>query len=393
MSDLNPSPPAPRLVSAVMVDEWSHLLPGPERSAFVGACTEAGADDGRLQSILGRYFSTWKTTLMADDLSRLQMLATYVQIRDYVKVIWLEDDYDFEETSPSESSVIWPRHEDGQVAAEALGVGLLKAMLAAQQLRPDRLEIRDKRSTRACSDPETAAILARNILDGADLAVTAFILRKEFAMTTVITAELSAEHQGQGTGFSILRKADLCLRQNLNLNSYWADQILLHAPALKELSLSFWKPCHMPHTPAFVLENKAWPVLEKLEVCGAMLSAPSIMAILSKSEQSLTGISFRLTTLGKNSTWAELLSRIGNEFPHLTWFKLTYLSEGPTAEFRINFLDLEKDSVISEPYRTGLKMLKKGPAGNKRIPVVEYRGPDATHVLRIVAECAVAVRL
>src|ERR1700732_504146 len=112
MSDLNPSPPAPRLVSAGMVDEWSHLLPGPERSAFVGACTEAGADDGRLQSILGRYFSTWKTSLMADDLSRLQMLATYVQIRDYVKVICLEDNSDeFEETSPSESSAIWPRHE------------------------------------------------------------------------------------------------------------------------------------------------------------------------------------------------------------------------------------------------------------------------------------------
>ena len=53
------------------------------------------------------------------------------------------------------------------------------------------------------------------------------------------------------------------------------------------------------------------------------------MVILSKSEQSLTGISFRLTTLGNNSTWAELLNRIGNEFPHLTWFKLAHLSEGP----------------------------------------------------------------
>jgi hypothetical protein len=388
MSDLNPSPPAPRLVSAGMVDEWSHLLPGPERSAFVGACTEAGADDGRLQSILGRYFSTWKTSLMAGDLNRLQMLTTYVQIRDYVKVICLKDDSDEIETSPSESSAIWPRHEDGQVAAEALGVGLLKAMLAAQQLRPDRLEIRDKRSARAPSDPETAAILARNILDGADLAVTAFILRKESPMTTIIVAELSAKHQGQGTGFSILRKADLCLSQNLN--SYWADQILLHAPALKELSLSFWQPRHMPHTPSFILNNKAWPTLEKLELCMAMLSAPSIMAILSKSEQSLTGISFRLTTLGNNSTWAELLSRIGNGFPHLTWFKLTHLSEGPIGQSQITFLDLDKDSVVSEPYKTGLKMLQKGSAGTKRIPGVEYGGPDANYVLRIVAECAVA---
>ncbi len=394
MTDLNPSPlspPAPRLVSASMVDEWSHLLPTPDRSAFVGACTEAGADDVRLQPILGHYFSTWKTSLMADDLSRLQMLATYVEIRDYVKVIRLEDDSDeVEETSPSESSAIWPRHEDGQVAIEALGVGLLKAMFAAQQLRPDRLEIRDKRSVRAPSDPETAAILARDILDGADLAVTAFILRKESPMTTIIAAELSAEHQGQGTGFSILRKADLCLSQNFNSSSYWADQILLHTPSLKELSLSFWKPRHMPHTPPFILDNTAWPALERLELSMAMLSAPSLMAILSRSEQSLTGISFRLSTLGDNSTWAELLSRIGNEFPHLTWFKLTHLSEGSVGQYQISFLDLDKDSVVSEPYKIGLKMLQKGSAGTKRIPSVEYGGPDANHVLRIVAECAVA---
>ncbi|KAI1078679.1 hypothetical protein F5B20DRAFT_546906 [Whalleya microplaca] len=390
MSDLNPSQPAPRLMSAGVVDEWSRLLPGPERGAFVGACTEAGADGGRLRSILGRYFSTWKTSLMADDLSRLHMLAAYVQILDYVKVIWLEDDSDeFEETSPSKSSAIWPRrHEDGQVVAEALGVELLKSMLAARQLRPDRLEIRDKRTARAPSDPETAVILARDILDGADLAVTNFVLRKESPMTTIIAAELSAEHQGQGTGFSILRKADLCLSQNLN--SYCANQILLHAPALKELSLSFWQPRHMPHTPPFILDNTSLPALEKLELSMAMLSAPSIMAILSKSEQSLTGISFRLTTLGNNSTWAELLSRIGNEFPHLTWFKLTHLSEGPVGRSRITFSDLDKDLVVSEPYRTGLKLQQKGSACTKRIPGVEYGGPDANHVLRIVAGCAVA---
>ena len=57
---------------------------------------------------------------------------------------------------------------------------------------------------------------------------------------------------------------------------------------------------------------------------------------------------------------------------------------------RITFLDLEKDVVVSEPYKAGFKMLQKGSAGTKRIPRVEYEGPDANHVLRIVAECAVA---
>ncbi|KFY07831.1 hypothetical protein V492_06785 [Pseudogymnoascus sp. VKM F-4246] len=383
---MNLSPQEPRLVSAGMVDEWSHLLPRPERSAFVEACTEAGADDGRLQPTLSRYFSTWKTSLMADDLSRLKMLATYVQIRDYVKVIYVEDDSDeFEETSLPKS-FIWPRHEDGQIAAEALGVGLLKAMLAAKQLRPDRLEVKDKRGIQGTSDPEVAATLARNILNGADLAVTTFILRKGSPMTTIVTAELSAEHQGQGIGFSILRKADLCLNQNLN--SYWADRILLHAPALKELSLYFWQPPNLSYNLPIVLEDKICPSLEKLELHSATLSAPTIMAMLGRSTQSLTGISFSMITLNNNSTWAELLSRIGNEFPHLTWFKFFVLSEGWS---RITFLDLE-DSVAIEPYKTGLIMPRKpNPDGTKRISRVEYGGPDASHVLRIVAECAKAV--
>ncbi|TVY52960.1 hypothetical protein LCER1_G005308 [Lachnellula cervina] len=388
MSDLNPLDPASLLMNAGMVDDWSQLLPGPGRSAFLEACTEADSDDGRLRTVLGRYFSTWKTSLMADDLSRLQMLATCVQVREYVKVICVEDDFDeFEETSLSESSIIWPRHEDGQVAVETLGEELLKSMLAAKQLLPDRLEIRDKRTSRAPSDPETAALLARNILDGADLAITAFSVRKESPMTTIIAAELSAEHQSQGTGFSILRKAELCL--NHNLNSYWANQILFHAPALKELSLSFFQPHNIPRITPFVLSDMSLPKLEKLELSMAILPVKSIMAILSQSEQSLTDISFRLITLVNNSPWAELLNRISNEFPHLARFKLTHLSEGPIGQSQVTFPGLDKVSVVGEPYRNGLKLLQKGPAGNKRIPGVEYRGPDANHVLRIVAKVAV----
>jgi hypothetical protein len=399
MSDPNLSPPALGLVSANMIDQWSHLLPGPERSAFVKACTEAGADEGRLQSILTRYFSTWKTTLMADDLSRLQMLAIAKneQIRCYVKVIWLEDETDkigYDEVSPSESFVIWPRLKDGRVAAEALGVELLKAMLASQQLRPDRLEIRDKRSIYADDaplDPETAAILARNILDGADLAITAFTLRTLSAYETMIAAELSAEHQGQGIGFSLVRKADLRFTKILNPYSYWADRILLHGLALKELSLSFSQPSTTPHLPPFILNNTVWPALEKFELSMSRLPISTIIAILSNSQQSLTGISFFLMTLGEESTWADVLSRIANEFPHLTWFELTNLSEGNIPTRPINFISLlDKDLMASEPYKSGLKMKQRGTGDYKRISRVVYEGPSASHVLGIVAECAVA---
>lgn len=333
---------------------------------------------------------------MADDLSRLQMLAKYAQIRNYVKVICLEDDsIKVKEGSPLESSAIWPRHKDGQVVAESIGVGLLKSMLATKQLRPVRLEIRDtpldESDPNTFSNPETAAVLARNILIGADLAVTDFVLKKGSAMTTIITAELSTENQGQGIGFSILHKAQLCLSHNLNSSSYWADQIFLHAPVLKELSLSFSQPHHMLHTPSFFLNNKTFPSLEKLELSMSRLSILSIMAILSNSKQSLTGISFHLVTLGNDSTWAELLSRICNDFAHLTWFKLTNLSEGPMGELRITFPDLDRDSVVGEPYKKGLKLVQRRPVGApKRIPGVEYVGADANHVLNIVAEHTVA---
>ena len=395
MSDSNRSRPASRLVSASIVDEWSHLLPAPDCTAFIAACTEAEADDQRLQAVLSCYFSTWKTSLMGDDLRRLQMLARDVQIRDYVKVIHLEDDTDeFGERPPSESDVIWPRHGDGQVVTKALGVALLNSMLAAQQLCPNRFEIKDKYPEAETSDPEIAAILARDILDGADLAVTDFVLDKTSSTTTIITAELSTEHQGQGKRFSILRKAKLRLRRNLISDSYWADQILLHAPVLKELKLSFSKPHNVGNTPSLIVHSTALPVpaLEKLELYKGRLSVQSIMAILSNSKQSLTGISIRIITLSTNSIWAELLSRLHKEFPNLTWFKLEFLFEGPFSEIQLRFPGIDKDSAVGELYTNGLKVVKRGPVGARRIPGVEYRGRDASHVLRIVSEYAVAVR-
>lgn len=390
MSDSNRSQPA----SVSIVDEWAYLLPSPDRSAFIAACTEAKADNQRLQDILSRYFSTWKTTLMGDDLSRLQMLATYVQIRDYIKVIHLEDDTDeFRETLPLESDTIWPRHKDGQIVTEALGVELLNSMLVSHQLYPDRLEIKDKYTAVEQSDPEIAAILARDILDGADLAVTDFVLKKTTPTTTIINAELSTEHQGQGKRFSILRKAQLDLSRDLISKSYWADQILLHAPMLKELSLSFTQLDNVANNPSFIVHNTALPMpaLEKLELSMGMLSVQSIMAILSNSKQSLTGISIRIFTLYTNSTWAELLSYFHNEFPNLTWFQLKFLYEKSIPTLQLTFPGLlDKDSTVRKRYANEMKLVERGPIDARRMSGVEYSGSDASHVLRIISEYAVA---
>ncbi|PQE29889.1 Ribosomal S8 protein [Rutstroemia sp. NJR-2017a WRK4] len=407
MSDSNSSPLASRPISAGMFDDWSRLLRDTDRRGFLQACTEAEADDERLQAVLIRYFATWRTNLMGDDLSRLQKLAASERIRDCVKVICVEDDFDYiVEDEPDDYEevmelyerfnykpiLIWPRHEYGQVVTEALGIELLKSVLVAKQLRPDRIEIKDKGHNRRCSNPEAAGVFARNILDGADLAIKAFNVNIEWATTTIIVAELSPEYQGQGMGLSNLHSARLILRESLRLrlDSYWANQILYHAPALKELKLSFWLPSGMIiyMGAPWIIEHPPLLKLEKLEISDVHLSIQNVMAILGESQQSLKSISLTTITLVRDSTWRELLTRIASEFPHLTWFRIALIREGYRDHFQVVFPGLKNDSVLGEPYKNGLILVEKGPVDNRRISGVEYGGPHAKHVLKILAEHA-----
>ncbi|PQE09825.1 Ribosomal S8 protein [Rutstroemia sp. NJR-2017a BBW] len=392
MSDSNSSSLASQPISANMFDDWSRLLRDTDRRKFLEACTEAEADDERLQAVLIRYFATWRTNLMGDDLSRLQMLAACERIRDCVKVVCVEDDFDYiveDEPDDYEEILIWPRHEDGQVVTEALGIELLKSVLVAKQLRPDRIEIKDKGHNRKPSDPEAAALFAHKILDGADLALTAFSVNMEWATTTIIAAELSPEHQGQGMGLSILHSAKVILRYRLD--SYWANQILYHAPALKELNLSFWRPSRgiIYLGAPLIIDHPSLLKLERLEIGDVQLSIQNVMAILGQSQQSLKSISLTMITLVMDSTWLELLTRIASEFPHLTWFRIASIRQGPgNDQFQVVFPGLKNDSVLGEPYRNGLILIERGPVDNRRMPGVEYGGPHAHHVLKILAEHA-----
>jgi hypothetical protein len=398
MSDLKSS------TSAGMFDDWSRLLRDTDRRKFLQACTEAEADDERLQAVLSRYFSTWRTNLMGDDLSRLQMLAACERIRDCVKVVCVEDDFDYiDDDDPEDLEevielyerfnynpiLIWPRHEDGQIVTEALGIELLNSVLVAKQLRPD---IKDKGNNSRPSDPEAAGFFARNILDGADLALKAFSVNMEWPTTTIIVAELSPEDQGQGMGLSILHSAKLMVRNyaRYRLDSYWANQILYHAPALKELKLSFWQPRGMEFWEAtLIIDHPSLLKLERLEISGVCLSIQNVMAILGESQQSLKGISLTGIELVGDSTWLELLTRIASEFPHLTWFRIAFIRQWPgNDQFQVVFPGLKNDSVLGEPYRNGLILVEKGPVDNRRMSGVEYGGPHAHHVLKILAEHA-----
>lgn len=113
-------------------------------------------------------------------------------------------------------------------------------MLLVKYFRRDRIEILDHRTFLEPSDPDVAASFARDILDGTDLAITSISVGHGSADTTVIAADFSAQRQGHGVGFSILRCAELCIKYDFR--SYWPTQILYHAPAFEQLQLSFRSP-------------------------------------------------------------------------------------------------------------------------------------------------------
>ena len=117
---------------------------------------------------------------MALDLQKLETLVAREELREYVKVLCIEDDFDEDaETATPETPNIWPRDRNGKVITEVLGLKSLKSMLLARHLCPDKIEIRDRRTMLAPSDPEVAGALARDILEGADLAITSISMGRD----------------------------------------------------------------------------------------------------------------------------------------------------------------------------------------------------------------------
>jgi hypothetical protein len=321
---------------------------------------------------------------MGLDLPKLEALAKDEELREYVKVIRIEDDFDWE-TTPSASSNIWPRDESGKVIVDALAVQSLKYMLLVKRFRPDRIEILDHRTFLEPSDPDVALSFARDILDGTDLAMTSISVGHESADTTVIAADFSAQRQGHGVGFSILRCADLCLKYDFR--SYWPTQILYHAPALEQLQLSFWSPPKgvVEASPDPMLSSEMlMPKLQRLKFLCASLPARTVMQLLANSRDSLTSVSFRLMDLTEGSTWRELLDRIGCEYPGLTSFNLRNLSEGRFGSHKIFYPRLSHD-LVAVQYRTGLELQRKPRSGNGVVCGVRYQGSGGSELLKTVA--------
>ncbi|KAK5738246.1 hypothetical protein LTR17_006123 [Elasticomyces elasticus] len=163
---------------------------------------------------------TWRTNLIPLDLQKLEAVASSEDLRGCVKTLCIEDVFleHVRTVAPTDSN-IRPQDINGDVVTQMLGLGVLKTLLLAKSLCPDRIEIRYRRMMLAPYDPEAATNLARDIFEGAKLAITSFSMPKDTRNTTEIVAKLSTAHQGQDVAFSLLRRADLLLLYDFS--SYW----------------------------------------------------------------------------------------------------------------------------------------------------------------------------
>jgi len=88
--------------------------------------------------------------------------------------------------------------------------------------------------------------------------------------------------------------------------------------------------------------------------------------------------------LNNGSIWREVLTSIAKEYSVLASFDLRILRETNDGDPAVDFRDV-RDEDIPEECRAGLELIRKGPAGNKRVTRLSYNGIDAGKVLGIIA--------
>jgi len=304
------------------------------------------------------------------------------------------------------------------VLSDQIGVASFRAMLTDGRLFPETIRIRDYRiddsnlilcpsvirtqdyriATRALQAPavEAAAALTRAIVDGIDVAIVSLCmqtLQPESSRgptlpslslpgggcprqpeVSEVVVYLSPAHQGHNAGFSLLRSAQLLVVP------FWLEQVLNRALNLKSLEISVAKLWDTTFT-----AGTLYPQLQKLSIQSSQLHSRTVLAVLKNSKHSLTSVSFSMVTLIEDSTWTELLSSIGEGFPHLTHFRIRFVRQGnPSSNDVVTFLGFGNDESI-EQYRSGLELDERGPPQDRRLTRISYHGPDAGTVLKQMA--------
>lgn len=367
---------------------------------------------------------------MRSDLEKLRSISVDNHLRVLLETIIIEDDC--KELDPwasselhlvSSSYDIWPRNNAGKGITSDVGVVDLTTMLREKLLSPKTIKIRDykiahvnfqfspemvclgdlmKETARDTTDALSVAGLARDVIHGANLAVTSLAIHSAslpLAENSVIHStsindrsetsvledprikeaiiKLSPEYQGQEVKFSILRSAELLLE--CEATSYWLEQIFYKATMLRTLSLSIKSPWSPTLT-----ERKVVPKLTEFVLSHTTIPAKTIVAMLASSKVSLTKICLRQITLNEGFTWREFLSFIGNEYLELNSFNLAILREKTEGNLAIDFREIKGDN-FPEECRPGLKLVEKGPSHNRRITTISYSGANAGYILNIIS--------
>lgn len=422
--------PAPRRTDGPSCSKRTtdHLFTWRERQGpyrlFVGQ-EMAGRSMTDACQVASQFFSSVRTTLLDSSLARLVEISKGVELRGYVKTIQVQDDCSindpYNSSHPLHWSEVWPRDTSGYVLTQQIGVKILRNILAEGTLRPENIIIRDYRiaSVNFAVCPETtrtvdyrthlknspgrefAAALAKEIVQDLALPITSIEMRavnylppsedsmlylwaKQNGNRALGSPDIwdvyiklfpSYDHSTTLRGpFSVLQSAEL------NVATYWFEQIQRHAVNLKRLQLNgsgVWDA--LPHpSQTFVFQ------LTELSVSRVAINADTILSILANSSDTLTDLCLEWARLKEGNTWPKLLSTIADRFSNLTAINIQYLRNGEVSIENSRIVCFEADEFDYE-WRSSITLHEKKRLDVKIVVGVSYKGPHVAAVLKNLA--------
>lgn len=358
------------------------------------------SDEVALELLVRPYLSTRKTSPMGSDLQNLRDLAQNEVLRKYITTIHIQDDWKAHDPGPMIAGPdagpppgaihIWPRDEQRIVQSGAIGIADLRDMLISHRLRPETITIRDFRGGNVECDTQPCAVLARDLLDGVDMAVKSFAFRKDTNSYGALDMSftLFPEYQGHGYGLSKLQSAQVILTRNVT--TYWQDQLCTAVSGPFYHTIAHARPWPDADTP--FASGVPAPRLSSLALVRMKISPSAVLDLIANSRTSLQTLTIYMVTLvGSNASWTPLLTQIARECSSLSAFNLSLLSvaslETPSTKFEISM------ESFAERDREGMRLSERGSKNRRTVGGVEYTGPNAASLLEIVARGAVNWKL